>query len=55
MKTKPALTSAIIVAVVFLLLRFVFGLYVSIFASSSMVGKIYGAIGHSRFFVYGFI
>ena len=43
-KTKPALTSAIIVAVVFLLLRFVFGLYVSIFASSSMVGKIYGAL-----------
>lgn len=43
-KTRPALLSAVTVAVLFLILRFGFGLYVSFFASTSMVGKIYGTL-----------
>lgn len=43
-KTRPALISSVTVAVLFLVLRFGFGLYVSFFASTSMVGKIYGTL-----------
>ena len=43
-KSRPALISAVTVAILFLILRFGFGLYVSFFASTSMVGKIYGTL-----------
>ena len=42
--TRPAFISAVCVAVVFVVLRIAFGLYVGVFASSSLVGKIYGAL-----------
>lgn len=43
-ETRPALVSAVCVAVIFVILRLAFGLYVAIFASSSLVGKIYGTL-----------
>ena len=42
--TRPAFVSAICVAVLFVVLKIAFGLYVGVFASSSLVGKIYGAL-----------
>ena len=43
-QVRPAFISAVCVAVLFVFLRLAFGLYVGVFASSSLVGKIYGAL-----------